>query len=101
MSATLSHDTDFLLQALRVGKECGLSAFTQAIVLAHLSQKDDGDYPTRIADAAGVTCACITGVLDVLERLRFVEREKADDDRRTRRVRITDAGLETLARMLP
>lgn len=100
MNAT-SHDTEFLLEALRTARKETLTSLSQVITLCHLSMKDDGDYPTRIAEAAGVSPAAITGIIDVLVRSEFIERETEDTDRRTRRVRITDKGLGVLAKMLP
>ena len=64
MSATLSRDTEFLMSALRKARGAGLTALSHVLALAHLSMKDDGDYPTRIAAATGVSSAAMTGIID-------------------------------------
>lgn len=97
----VSHDTEYLLKALRVAKQAKFTSLNQLIVLGHLSTKDDGDYPSRIARAADVSTAAITGIIDMLEGLGLIEREKDGEDRRTRRIRISPSGIQTLAQMLP
>ena len=44
--------------------------------------------PTRLAELSGLTSGAVTGVLDRLERARFVRRESDPNDRRRLLVRV-------------
>lgn len=57
--------------------------------------------PAELADAAGVTRATMTGLVDTLERDGFVVREPDPSDRRMLLVRLTRKGENFLARFLP
>ena len=57
--------------------------------------------PAELADAAGVTRATMTGLIDTLERDGFVKREPDPDDRRMMSVRLTPAGEKFLVEFLP
>lgn len=57
--------------------------------------------PAELADAAGVTRATMTGLIDTLERDGFVKREPDPDDRRMMSVRLTPAGERFLGDFLP
>lgn len=57
--------------------------------------------PAELADAAGVTRATMTGLIDTLERDGFVVREADPSDRRMLLVRLTRKGENFLARFLP
>lgn len=57
--------------------------------------------PAELADAAGVTRATMTGLIDTLERDGFVVREPDPSDRRMLLVRLTKKGENFLARFLP
>ncbi len=57
--------------------------------------------PAELADHAGVTRATMTGLVDTLEKEGLVARGADPADRRTVRVRITAAGEEFLAKVLP
>lgn len=89
------------LEAMDEAKAARLNCVNHIIVLMHLSTKDNGDIPSRLADVAKVSSAAITGMLDTLETMNLVERERSEQDRRSYRVHITSKGLETIARMLP
>ncbi len=52
--------------------------------------------PSDLATKCGVTRATMTGLLDGLERKGLVRRDPEPSDRRTVRVRLTPAGIETL-----
>jgi len=52
-----------------------------------------------IAQKMGHSTAAATGLVDRLEKLGFVERKQAADDRRKIIVRITDAGVKMVAKM--
>lgn len=57
--------------------------------------------PAELADAAGVTRATMTGLVDTLERDGFVTREPDPDDRRMMSVRLTAKGERFLREFLP
>jgi DNA-binding MarR family transcriptional regulator len=57
--------------------------------------------PAELADAAGVTRATMTGLVDTLERDGWVKREDDPTDRRTIRVRMTSKGHALLDGILP
>jgi len=57
--------------------------------------------PAELADAAGVTRATMTGLIDTLERDGFVKRVPDTHDRRMMSVLITRAGERFLTRFLP
>ncbi|MSU46991.1 MAG: MarR family transcriptional regulator [Lacunisphaera sp.] len=57
--------------------------------------------PAELAEAAGVTRATMTGLVDTLERDGFVTREPDPDDRRMMSVRLTAKGEGFLREFLP
>jgi DNA-binding MarR family transcriptional regulator len=57
--------------------------------------------PAELADAAGVTRATMTGLVDTLERDGFVTREPDPDDRRMMSVRLTAKAEKFLQDFLP
>jgi DNA-binding MarR family transcriptional regulator len=57
--------------------------------------------PAELAEAAGVTRATMTGLIDTLERDNYVRREPDPDDRRQMRVRLTSRGEKFLRGFLP
>ncbi len=57
--------------------------------------------PAELADAAGVTRATMTGLIDTLERDGFVKREPDPDDRRMMSVLLTPKGDRFLNDFLP
>ena len=57
--------------------------------------------PAELADAAGVTRATMTGLIDTLERDGFVKREPDPQDRRMMSVRLTPNGERFLHEFLP
>lgn len=57
--------------------------------------------PAELADAAGVTRATMTGLIDTLERDGFVKREPDPDDRRMMSVNLTSRGEKFLQDFLP
>jgi DNA-binding MarR family transcriptional regulator len=57
--------------------------------------------PATLADAAGVTRATMTGLIDTLERDELVRREPDASDRRMLLVRLTAKGDAFLRQMLP
>jgi DNA-binding MarR family transcriptional regulator len=57
--------------------------------------------PAELADAANVTRATMTGLVDTLERDGFVKREPDPNDRRMMSVRLTGRGEKFLQQFLP
>ena len=57
--------------------------------------------PAELADAAGVTRATMTGLIDTLERDGLVRREPDPDDRRMMSVRLTPKAEAFLEELLP
>ena len=57
--------------------------------------------PAELADAAGVTRATMTGLIDTLERDGFVKREPDPNDRRMMSVRLTSRGEHFMQDFLP
>jgi len=57
--------------------------------------------PAELADAAGVTRATMTGLIDTLERDGFVRREPDPKDRRMMSIRVTPKGENFLRTFLP
>jgi len=57
--------------------------------------------PAELADAANVTRATMTGLVDTLERDGYVKREPDPDDRRMMSVRLTVRGEKFLHQFLP
>lgn len=57
--------------------------------------------PAELADAAGVTRATMTGLIDTLERDGFVVREPDPSDRRMLLVNLTKKAEDFLGRFLP
>ncbi|WP_416044733.1 MarR family winged helix-turn-helix transcriptional regulator [Clostridium tyrobutyricum] len=52
----------------------------------------DGQTPKQIADILGLDGSTITGILDRMEKKKFVKRTENPEDRRTLKVVITDKG---------
>ena len=57
--------------------------------------------PAELAEAAGVTRATMTGLIDTLERDGYVKREPDPDDRRMMSVLLTPRGEKFLREFLP
>lgn len=76
----------------------GNISFPQFFLLAYLSSED---YLTMsdIAKKMGHSTAAATGLVDRLEKLGYVERIHAAEDRRKIMVRITHKGTELVAHM--
>jgi DNA-binding MarR family transcriptional regulator len=76
----------------------GNISFPQFFLLAYLSSEE---YLTMsdIAKKMGHSTAAATGLVDRLEKLAYVDRLHAADDRRKIMVRITSKGIELVAKM--
>ncbi len=73
-------------------------SFPQFFLLAYLSSEEFLAM-SDIAHKMGHSTAAATGLVDRLEKLNFVERKQAADDRRKIIVRITDVGVKMVAKM--
>ena len=76
----------------------GNVSFPQFFLLTYLSSED---YLTMsdIAKKMGHSTAAATGLVDRLEKLTYVERVHASEDRRKIMVRATSKGIELVAKM--
>lgn len=70
-------------------------------VLVVLHQHGEGVAPSKLAEKAGVTRATVSAMLQRLERDGLVELSAAPGDGRSKVVRLTEAGAELMARILP
>ncbi len=71
-------------------------------VLMQLQQAGEaGLTPSECAEQAGVTRGTITGLLDGLERDRWIRRQPHPSDRRRLTAQLTEEGQQLLNRMLP
>ena len=61
----------------------------------------DSLTPALLADAAGVTRATMTGLLDTLEKDGFIGREPDAHDRRITHIRLTPSGRKRVEAMIP
>jgi DNA-binding MarR family transcriptional regulator len=77
----------------------GLTA-VQAMVLNTLSD-DDGAPAGRLGERIQLTSATLTGIIDRLENLGFVERRASMKDRRAVLVCLTGKGKEAVAEIKP
>lgn len=57
--------------------------------------------PAALAEAAGVRRATMTGLLEVLEKGRWIRRKQNPKDGRSREIHLTPSGRKRLLRMLP
>ncbi len=73
-------------------------SFPQFFLLAYLSSEEFLAM-SDIANKMGHSTAAATGLVDRLERLEFVERRQAFEDRRKIMVRITENGLNMVEKM--
>jgi DNA-binding MarR family transcriptional regulator len=76
----------------------GNVSFPQFFLLAYLSSEEFLTM-SDIAKKMGHSTAAATGLVDRLEKLSYVERVHAAEDRRKIMVRITNKGLSLVARM--
>ncbi|MEZ5299631.1 MAG: MarR family transcriptional regulator [Verrucomicrobiales bacterium] len=96
---------DFIMFAqrsflLNLSKELnkGQVSFAQFFLLGYLA-KEDYLTMTDIAKKMGHSTAAATGLVDRLEKLGYVQRLHASDDRRKVMVQITRKGMELVQRM--
>src|SRR5262245_59789568 len=72
-------------------------------ILVYLFSSDTGEgvQPTELADLLRISRATVTGLVDALEGQGLVERNISADDRRSIRVRLTDAGRSLVEALMP
>ncbi len=88
---------EFLLDLSRELNRDNIS-FAQFFLLSYLSTSREITM-TDIARKMGHSTAAATGLVDRLEKLGYMERTHAIDDRRKVMVRITTKGLDLVARL--
>ncbi|MEZ5385946.1 MAG: MarR family transcriptional regulator [Prosthecobacter sp.] len=88
---------EFLLNLSRELNRDNIS-FAQFFLLSYLSTSKELTM-TDIARKMGHSTAAATGLVDRLEKLGYMERTHAIDDRRKVLVRITSRGLELVSRL--
>lgn len=88
---------EFLLNLSRELNRDNIS-FAQFFLLSYLSTSKEMTM-TDIARKMGHSTAAATGLVDRLEKLGYMERTHAIDDRRKVLVRITSGGLELVSRL--
>ena len=101
-----------LLRLMRIGND------VQASVAAHLQDQgismarftllaqlmrasDHQRTPSELAERGGVTRATVTGLIDGLEKSRWIRRHVHPDDRRSVIVELTEEGIAFLRSILP
>ena len=93
-------DTVFAAQSGLLSEK-GLSQGRFGVMMLLNGCMERPSTPAELAEAAGVTRATMTGLIDTLEKDGFVAREPDLEDRRVIHVRMTSAGQEFLDGMLP
>jgi DNA-binding MarR family transcriptional regulator len=85
---------------LNLSKELnrGKLSYSQFFLLTYLSSEEYLTM-TDVAKKMGHSTAAATGLVDRIEKLGYVERTHASEDRRKIMVRITSKGVEMVSRM--
>ena len=97
-----TYDAAIALLSGRMARESlSVSTFNVLMLLAHGEFRRAGCPMHRLGELLLVSRANVTGLVDSLERKGLVERREHPHDRRSKLVRITPAGRERLARILP
>lgn len=73
--------------------------FTVLMLLSR--HPDQPETPASLADAAGVTRATMTGLLDTLEKDRLIRRTPDAADRRLTLIQLTRSGRDLMEALLP
>lgn len=79
----------------------GMSQGKFTVLMILNRNPEQGVNPSELADRAGVTRATMTGLLEGLEREKFISRQGDRADRRRAVVRLTPAARSTLDQILP
>lgn len=93
-----SYGARFMLVHQAVAERLGLNI----IDLRCLRLAQEADEPTAgyLATTTGLTTGTITGVLDRLEKARFVRRERDTEDRRKVMVKVLPGGVQKVERIM-
>ena len=81
----------------------GVSTSQWAVLRVLHRAEDEGIASLRLTDLGDrllVRPPSVTGVVDRLQRMGFLERSKSAEDQRVKEVRLTDAGREKITRVL-
>ena len=95
------HAAIALLSRRMARESLSVPGFNVLMILAHGDFRRDGCPMHRLGDLLLVSRANVTGLVDSLERKGFVQRKVNPRDRRSKLIRITPAGAERLAGLLP
>lgn len=102
LALNLLFTSDVLQQAAgRYMGHFGLSKSTFNVLMILRHSPEDGMQLHELGELLLVSRANITGLIDHLERERYVTRVVASEDRRVRRARITSRGKALLDEFLP
>lgn len=106
--------TELFLHLLRAGDEAfrvtrenfehyniSQGRFTVLMQLNRATCCSGASTPAELAEAAGVTRATMTGLIDTLVRDGYVTRKPDPNDRRMVAVKLTEAGSELVQALLP
>ena len=66
-----------------------------------LLRQEDGQSMTQLSNALDIDNSTLTGLIDRMERSRYVVRKAGDSDRRAFRISITPQGLKEINRARP
>ena len=101
-----------LLRLMRIGndlqaavashmQEHGVSMARFAILAQLMRSGDHRLTPSALAERAGITRATVTGLIDGLEKSRWIHRQVHPNDRRSVIVELTEEGVAFLRSILP
>jgi DNA-binding MarR family transcriptional regulator len=93
--------TEQFMQACRQARAENLTAITVVHALALIGHSDNGATMTTVAEKVGFSTAACTSMIDQLEKMNLVRRDRDAKDRRIIIVRVTTEGLACLARIFP
>ena len=90
----------FALSQARLA-QLGLTEGKLAVLLQLHYEHDNGLTPSELAERCDVTRGTITGLLDGLERMGYIERRSSAEDRRMLTVHLTPQGVALIDESLP
>ena len=90
----------FALSQARLA-QLGLTEGKLAVLMQLHYEQDNGLTPSELAERCDVTRGTITGLLDGLERMGYIERRSSVEDRRMLTVHLTPQGVALIDESLP
>ena len=81
--------------------QLGLTGGKLAVLMQLHYEHDNGLTPSELAERCDVTRGTITGLLDGLERMGYIERRSSAEDRRMLTVHLTPQGAAFIEESLP